>query len=257
MKKVLILNYHLIDNGQYPFDHFGGIYAVTAAAFREQMEILHRNSIPVIGLDELINGQVIEDFSVAITIDDGNPSDYDVVYPLLAENGFTSSFFLSVNNMQKNGVYWKQYGEMLRDGFSIGSHGLTHSDLTTLEAGKALYELTSSRQIVEENTGARVNAFSLPFGRYNTGVLNMAAEAGYEAVLSTRFRLYQPGSGMLMDRWSIKRNTRPEDFERLVCNDKTLLRRYHFLSSAKNILISGMGSSLTNSLYTIKNRISG
>jgi len=256
LKKVLILNYHLIDNKTYEFDSFGGIYAVKIEDFKEQMQVLKDNNIPVVSLKEVLNNNITENFNVAITFDDGNPSDFDVVYPVLKRHNYTASFFLCIQNIKENNsAIWEHYRKMKREGFEIASHGLTHRDLTKIEDNLLIKEMQNSKLIIEKNLETSVLFFSLPFGMYNKNVIKSAKDAGYKSLLSTHFKFADPEKkSFLSGRWSIKRTTSIDDFKLIIQNDRLTILKYRCISFMKKFFISGMGSSLTNKLYTFKNK---
>lgn len=255
MKKALILNYHLIDGKAYSFDAFGGIYAVTQSNFELQMRALFDYNIKVASLDKIIDNKVKEDFCIALTFDDGNPSDFDLVFPILKQYGYRATFFLSIQNVENNGVTWDKYRQMVIHGFSIGSHGMTHRDLTLLEPTELKTELELSKQTIENNINTSVRFFSLPFGMYNSKVLKQAQNLGYEAILTTQFNDVNPSKKpFIIDRWSIKRNTSNIDFKRVIQNQHITTLKYKFISGFKKFFLKGFGTSIANKIYTLKNK---
>jgi len=74
---------------------------------------------------------------------------------------------------------WDEIKEMSEHGISFGSHTKTHRNLCLLEDAEIREELAGSKNIIEENTGKRVEEFSYPFGKFDKKVWAMAIEAGY------------------------------------------------------------------------------
>lgn len=253
---MLILNYHLIDGKIYDFDAFGGIYAVKQNQFELQMSALNDNNIKVVSLNDIIDNKVDEDFCVALTFDDGNPSDFDLVFPILKQYRFTATFFLSIQNIENNGVTWKKYRDMQNYGFNIGSHGITHRDLSKIDLREVEYELKQSKIIIEKNIFNSVRFFSLPFGMYNSTVVQFAKKNGYNAILTTQFNYVYPSvHPFVIDRWSIKRNTSITEFIRIIQNNKVTVKKYKYISAIKKVFLSSLGSSITNKVYTFKNKL--
>lgn len=256
MKKALILNYHLIDGEIYRFDAFGEIYAVTQKNFVQQMSILKESNIKVASLNDIVDNRVKEEFCVALTFDDGNPSDFDLVFPLLKQLGYTATFFLSIHNLERNGVLWDQYRQMISHGFGIGSHGMTHRDLTIINPSEVEMELLQSKQTIESKVNYSIRFFSLPFGMYNSKVSKQAQDAGYEAIFTTRFNLVCPSEKpFVIDRWSVKRNASMKDFKQIVQNHRFTVSKYTYVSVIKKGILSGIGSSIINKLYTFINKL--
>jgi hypothetical protein len=70
---------------------------------------------------------------------------------------------------------------MLSDkGVVFGSHGHSHSDLTSLSDDDLAMELRRSREILEDVTGKAVLHISYPFGRSDAKVAAAARDAGYK-----------------------------------------------------------------------------
>ena len=57
--------------------------------------------------------------------------------------------------------------EMSKNGMVIGSHSLTHKNLTELSEAELDRELRVSKEIIEDKIGNQVNNFSCPYGIYN------------------------------------------------------------------------------------------
>ena len=67
-------------------------------------------------------------------------------------------------------------------GWEIGSHGLSHRDLT-LHPERQEKEIVQSRRQLEALLGVPVLSFAYPFGAYNTDSLNHVHFAGYIAAM--------------------------------------------------------------------------
>jgi peptidoglycan/xylan/chitin deacetylase (PgdA/CDA1 family) len=74
----------------------------------------------------------------------------------------------------------QQIRELAQLGVEFGSHGRTHTDLTSMSNTKLEIELSVSRRELEDILGRPVTSISYPFGRLNSRVLAAAASAGYE-----------------------------------------------------------------------------
>jgi peptidoglycan/xylan/chitin deacetylase (PgdA/CDA1 family) len=67
----------------------------------------------------------------------------------------------------------------------IGSHTVTHPDLTTLGFDQIRAELAESRAAIEAAIGAPVASFCYPAGRFDDDVAALAHEAGYLSATTT------------------------------------------------------------------------
>lgn len=130
----------------------------------------------------------------SFTFDDGLMSQYTYATPLLDSFGFKGTFFVISGSMTdflppiwRYGT-WGQFNSMAIDGHEIGSHTVTHADLTTLAtgdtstAGTLLYELYQSKKTIEQKiSNQKCITIAYPFNANNTKVSNETAlfyEAG-------------------------------------------------------------------------------
>ncbi|MGA7784742.1 MAG: polysaccharide deacetylase family protein [Candidatus Acidiferrales bacterium] len=68
---------------------------------------------------------------------------------------------------------------------TIGSHSLTHPDLTTLSPKEALYELAESKRVLEDVVQRPVQLFCFPYGAFSEELFRLCQEVGYERVFTT------------------------------------------------------------------------
>jgi len=131
---------------------------------------------------------------VVITVDDGYRSVYDVAYPILKKYGFTATLFIYTDfvGASRNAVTWDQLREMKVNGFEVGGHSMSHTDLTLQRDGedrKAFLdridkELRVSKQIIDEKLQQDTIFLAFPYGRYNSTVLGISERLGYEMAVS-------------------------------------------------------------------------
>jgi len=77
----------------------------------------------------------------------------------------------------------------------IGSHTMTHPDLTSVPAEQIKCELRDSRTKLETMLGRPVEDLALPHGAYNQAVLNAAKEAGYKNIFTLDPKVVDPEAG--------------------------------------------------------------
>jgi len=61
----------------------------------------------------------------------------------------------------------------------VGSHGMTHRDLTKLTFGELIYECGKSKEVLENLIGKPVNSFAYPYGFFNEKVRKVIRDCGY------------------------------------------------------------------------------
>jgi peptidoglycan/xylan/chitin deacetylase (PgdA/CDA1 family) len=175
---------------------------VGVARFRRLCAMLRRR-FHVVPLGEVFRlaraGAALPRRRVAITFDDCY-GDNLAAARILAEHGLPATFFLPTAYVGTDQVFswdrhlpplpnltWDEVGQIVRLGFEVGSHTLTHPNLAALPAAEARHEIVESKRVLEERTGRPVRWFAYPFGgreHFRDELLPLVAEAGYEGCLS-------------------------------------------------------------------------
>ena len=126
---------------------------------------------------------------VVISFDDGYQSQSTAARRLLDRLGWPGVLNLVVKNVDlKGGLARDEVRAMLRDGWEIDAHTLTHPDLTTLDPSRLRREVAGSRRWLRRVFGTPVDFFAYPSGRYNPAVEAAVRAAGYVGATTT-----QPG----------------------------------------------------------------
>lgn len=169
--------------------------------FREQMRYLYDNGYSTLSIGELVGfmqGASAPEKAIVLTFDDGWKSVMEII-PVLTRYRFKASFFIFPGK-GIGGPYmdWKALREIAANpDFEIASHSLTHpwdkrNNLVTWIEGRTAnkgaadirYELTESKKILEKRLRKRIRYFAWPCGWYNEELIELARDAGYEAVLT-------------------------------------------------------------------------
>ncbi|HEX3020117.1 MAG TPA: polysaccharide deacetylase family protein [Chitinispirillaceae bacterium] len=154
-----------------------------------------------------------------ITFDDGMECVFTHVHPLLNEFGFCSTVFCIAGFTGQtsswdifdgqNHLNKQQIRELSDHGHEIGSHTLTHANLTFLNDKDLEKELIDSKKILEDITGKEVKTISFPYGSWNEHVWNKAREAGYNS--ATLYRGHNHISYGLFPVYGVYRFDKPGD----------------------------------------------
>ncbi|KQV70290.1 polysaccharide deacetylase family protein [Rhizobium sp. Root1220] len=123
---------------------------------------------------------------IYITFDDGNASDLLIAAPELCQRGLRAEFFVLTGRIgQVGSLAADDIRTLIALKMGVGSHGVDHRDWTRLTATELHYELEASKAQLEEICGCPVDAASMPFGWYNSSVLEQIRNAGYRAAYSS------------------------------------------------------------------------
>jgi peptidoglycan/xylan/chitin deacetylase (PgdA/CDA1 family) len=166
----------------------------------------------------LSSGGVIPPEWVAITFDDGNASDHEHALALLVQRGFRATFFVCGERVDRaGGLTPAMIRSVHAAGMHIGSHAMTHRFLTQLPAAEEASELSRSKQLLESITGAAVDHFAPPGGRWSVRTARALEATGYVAVSTSAYGLNDSASPRFAyRRLPVVRSTSPARFEAMV-----------------------------------------
>ena len=212
---VPILMYHLIGNppaGEpYP-DLF-----VSLSDFAAQMRYLEAHGYTAVTLTRLAafwhgSGRLPAK-PVVLTFDDGYRSDWLVAAPILQRIGWPGVLDLCMNAVRPDGdLPAALVHGLVRAGWEIDDHTLTHPDLTTLDAAGLHREIVVSRAVLQALTGQRVSFFCYPSGAYNARVIAVVKAAGFKGALATNEGLATPAHLFTLARIRVHRDMSLADF---------------------------------------------
>lgn len=200
---IPILMYHSISEHKEAVHPYMQICA-SPQVFESHVRYLHENHYVVLGLDKAIEqlayGSVVNQKTVAITFDDGYQDFYTNAAPILKKYGFTATVFLPAAFITQTGacfngkrcLSWRQVEELMTDGFSFGSHTLTHPELFKLAPAAIEHELVQSKRRIETQTRSEITSFAYPYafpdhdGEFTLLMQRLLKKAGYKSGVTTR-----------------------------------------------------------------------
>ena len=115
---------------------------------------------------------------IVISFDDGYHSHVTNALPVLREHGWPGVLNLQVNQTRQD-LKPPDVRALIRAGWEVDAHTITHADLTTLDAAGLQREVAGSRQALRRAYGVPVNFFCYPAGRFDARVLAAVRAAGY------------------------------------------------------------------------------
>ena len=124
---------------------------------------------------------------VLLTFDHCFRSHYEVVFPLLKARGLPAVFFLTTDFIEKEGMLtFEEIRFLVRSGFKMASHTLSHPYLTRIPLAQAKKEIEDSKKILEDRLGVAVDFFSYPYADLNEDIVALVKGSGYKAAFLTR-----------------------------------------------------------------------
>jgi peptidoglycan/xylan/chitin deacetylase (PgdA/CDA1 family) len=168
-------------------------YVVHATDFHEQMNWLQSAGLRGVSVSNALDHTLSP--AVALTFDDGCETDLIVAAPILHDMKFAATFYITVGFLGRRGyMIPPQVRELSDAGFEIGCHSMTHPYLNDLSTVDLHREIVEAKTRLEEITGRAVKHFSCPGGRWSPRVAELAHEAGYRSVATSRIGVNGPAS---------------------------------------------------------------
>lgn len=202
-RPVPILEYHVV--GTAPADApFPELY-VRREAFAAQLRWLRRHGYQAVSLrrvyDYWTRGYALPPRPVVLSFDDGYREDFTNVRPLVLLHHWPAVLNLAVRNVLDRKLTLAQLRTMVRDGWEIDAHTLTHPDLTTLGAIELRHQIAGSRLWIRRRLNVPVAFFCYPSGRYDGAVLHAVRAAGFRGATTESQGPASPADGYLtLDR---------------------------------------------------------
>jgi peptidoglycan/xylan/chitin deacetylase (PgdA/CDA1 family) len=123
---------------------------------------------------------------IVLSFDDGYQSQSTYARLMLDGRGWPGVLNLAVKNVGiAGGLSRGEVRAMIRDGWEIGAHTLTHVDLTTVDSAQLVHEVAGSREWLRRAFGVPVDFFCYPAGRYDPAVEAAVHAAGYRGATTT------------------------------------------------------------------------
>lgn len=170
-------------------------YYVSPEIFDSQMKWLKDNDYHVISFDKfydaILGKSGLPTKPVVITFDDDLKDQYTNAFPILLKYGYTATFFIKMNNLNKGGMTWNNLRELLNAGNIVGSHSVNHDAMANMPPTQLKYELEESKNALEKNLGIKIKYFCYPGGSYSSATVEATKNADYLAAVTTRHKVDQ------------------------------------------------------------------
>ena len=212
---IPILMYHVI--GRPDSDARWPELYVPAADFEGQMTWLADNGYKAVTLRQVYDswqgGGALPLRPIALTFDDGDPSHYLNALPLLSSFQWPGVLNLTVRNQwHRPALRPRHVRALLRAGWELSAHTITHRDLTTLRPARLRVEVAGSRFILRRQFRVPVDFFCYPSGRYDAAVIDAVRAAGYLGATTTRDGVARPDELFELQRVRVNGSDGSEGF---------------------------------------------
>lgn len=232
----ILLYYHSVGNGPN---------AISQAVFADQIEWLARHA-DVLPIGDFLAGLEHQAICVSIGFDDGYASVLEHAEPILSAYNIQATVYVNTGWISEgsrrvsdaaSGHYPGEFFMSCQDvrhlvqrGWTIGSHGVEHLDLTSVRDESLHAELHDSKRLIEDRLGVACHHFAYTWGRYNRKVKKAVMHAGYLSAASAIHGPVDKNSDLFaLPRIDIAKSYSIEDFKAIVRGD------WDFLGTAQAI----------------------
>jgi len=191
--RVPILMYHYISDPPRDANDIRRDLSLAGPDFELQLRYLVNEGYHSISMQDLImhirQGTPLPEKPIVLTFDDGYKDAFTVAFPLLKKYGFTGTFFIFTQPLDKENrdyLSWQEVELMSAAGMEIGSHSASHPDLRKQPDDALVAEIVDSKKEIESHIHKPVLSFCYPANTYNSRVIQLVQEAGYWAAVTTQ-----------------------------------------------------------------------
>ena len=178
--------YHYIRNYHDPRDPIGINLSVSPENFDRQMTWLSTHDYTTVSPHYLTHPYRLDHKPVIITFDDGYQDAFAEALPVIQKYHLTATFYPIVGKIGTTGyLTWDELVAMHTSGMTIGSHTLTHPNLTTLTSDMLRHELADSKRALEDHLGTPITDFCYPSGKYSSTIEAAVRATGYTTAITT------------------------------------------------------------------------
>ena len=215
----VILCYHAVEKSKYEF-------AINPKSFKDQIDFLRKNR-NVVSVSNLLAHDNKNNYNkVAITFDDGYQSVLFNAAPLLKKYSLPATFFLLGNVSQvrkdelENNLKLLTNNEakkLLTKEFEIGSHTISHPDLSKLSNSEIAQEIIESKKMLEKRLAKKIKYIAYPKGIYNKEVIKAVKKAGYKAAFTVESKNFNyEEQSYKIPRYCVGNSTNLRTFEAIL-----------------------------------------
>jgi peptidoglycan/xylan/chitin deacetylase (PgdA/CDA1 family) len=196
-RAVPILMYHVI--AKRPAGAPNPSLFVPQREFAAQVSWLQSRGYKAVTLDRVFaawrGGPALPKKPIVLTFDDGSASIPRNALPVLRKLRWPGVLNLKLGNVREHGgITEAQVRRLVRAGWEVDSHTISHRDLTTLSERALRHEVADSRWMLQRRFHVPARFFSYPAGRYDARVIAAVRAAGYLGATTTQHGLARSGA---------------------------------------------------------------
>lgn len=202
-----ILMYHYIREYSDQNDKIGTNLSVSPENFAKQLDLIKEEGYTTITFEDLSKNNIPEK-PIILTFDDGYGDFYSNAFPELKKREMKAVSYIIFNKIDvANYLTIDQIKELSSYGIEIGSHTLSHPDLSKLDDAKAEKEIIESKKNIEKILNKKIISFCYPSGKYSNSTENIVKNAGYIFSVTTKSDITTFTNWHALNRYRVNNDT--------------------------------------------------
>jgi peptidoglycan/xylan/chitin deacetylase (PgdA/CDA1 family) len=221
---VAVLMYHDIGDGAAArFANF----VVPRARFQEHLAAVQEAGFETLTISQLLevlaSGGALHRPVACVTFDDGFASFLDEALPQLVVARVPATLYLPTafvggrarwlnreGESDRRLLTWQQVAEVASQGIECGAHSHRHLPLDIVPRALAEEDVRTSKLVLEDHLGHRVDSFCYPFGYHSAHIRQAVQNAGFTSACAVGWRLHSiSGNSLAIQRLHPTARTTP------------------------------------------------
>lgn len=204
---IPIFMYHYIRDLNDPNDKIGTNLSVSPEKFASQLDLIKSKGYTTITFKDIMDGN-IPDKPVILTFDDGYKDFYTNAYPELKKRDMKAVSYIITGNIKKDGyMSAEEINKISNDNIEIGSHTVSHPDMSKATTARAEMEARESKRILGEITEKPIISICYPSGKYNSETEKIVKDYGYSYAVTTNIGITSFADPFALNRYRLNHDT--------------------------------------------------
>ncbi len=188
----------------HSIDESGSAISLSPTELEGLLDGIARSGHRIVPLSELLARPGVPD-QVAITFDDGLASVVEEALPILARRGLVATVFVVTGYLGRTNDWpgqptdaprlpmmgWEEMEALTEAGWEVGSHTVSHPDLTGLSPDGLEPEIQTAAETIRRRLGVAPQTMAYPYGKANRAVMEAAGKQ-HRWALGTRLAALDP-----------------------------------------------------------------
>lgn len=189
--KIPILLYHYVEYVKDPKDTIRISLNILPITFDDEVKTLKEAGYTFLTAKDvanIIDGKTsLPKKPIVLTFDDGYRDFYTDVFPILKKYQIKAVAYVVPGFLDKpNNLTHNQLKEIAHSNLvEIGAHTVFHTYLKGLNEKRLKFEVTQSKQMLEQELQIKVVSFAYPYGAFDDKAVEVVKDAGFKTAVST------------------------------------------------------------------------